>query len=128
MSNIIQEALKNCTARNDSIPDILQFFADFINKYGIYLKCEETLSFKFLITGHGVDELGRRTHSVILKPPHESYGYFSEELANDKLTPFGGKSLANLLRNNGAKVTFDEKESKYDETYDHYLVEFTINE
>ena len=128
MSNIIQEALINCTNRTDSTPDILNFFADFINKYGIYLKCENTLSFKFLITYLGKDALGRRTHSLILKPPHESYGYFSEELANDKLTPFGGKSLANLLRNNGAKVTFDEKESKYDETYAHYLVEFTINE
>ena len=128
MSNIIQEALKNCTTRTDSTPDILQFFADFINTYGIYLKDEKTLSFKFLVTGHGIDALQRRTYSVILKPPHASYGDFSEKLSEENLTVFGGKSLANLLRNNGAKVTFDEKKSNHDETYDHYLVEFTISE
>ena len=129
MSNIIQEAIVNCTTPEDSdTQEILKFFADFIKNYGIFLKSEKTLSFKFLITCSGNDNLGRTTHSVILKPPHVKYGFFSKELSKKNLTLFGGESLANLLRNHGAKVTFDEKESRSDETYNHYLVEFTIPE
>lgn len=122
MSNIIKEALANCT----SIPDtpevklILNFFSDFIKTYGIFLKSEGKISFKLLTTG----SCKANHFNIVLLPPDTSYGTFSKTLNS---VPYGGSALANLLRNTGSKVTFDAKESNQDETYNHYLVEFTID-
>lgn len=123
MSNIFTEAIANCDSipSNEDTTKILTFFTNFIKEYGVFLKEDGMLRFKFLITGISC----LKGFKVVLTPFERSYGTFSAEFEN---TPFGRIGLANLLRYYGAKVTYDTRASQSDEIYEHYLVEFTINE
>ena len=121
MSNIIQEALANCTAipEDSNTKELLNFFVNYINKYGIFLKDGNTLSVNLLITG-GFKAF---TFNLMLTPPDKSYGNYSESLEG---IPFGRNSLANFFKNIGCEVTFNEDESKLNEQFDCYTLTFTI--
>ena len=122
MSNVFTEAIASCNSipNSEDTTKILNFFTDFIKEYGLFLKESRALTFKFLITG-----FSNNGFKIILKPSDERYGIFSSELTN---TPFGRIGVVNLLRHYGAKVIYDDNASKFDNTYEHYLVEFTITE
>lgn len=123
MSNIFTEAIAHSKPlpSDEGTSETIKFLTDFIKEYGGILKEDQILSFKFLITTSGYHP--GKFH-VILKPSDCNYGSF---FAQHHQLPYGAMGLTNILKNNGAKVTFDEKASKFDETYDHYLVEFPVN-